>query len=393
MLKRGFILLVAFSILLCSCNDSSIADSKSEHYEDSIMLIIDDEKILRSELERTKKSYAETSLSDAELLEGIILEAIVLGTAKDYKVSVTDKEVNEKFDSLINLDGGGLFYNKALETYGTDKKIKEAYYYSILYDKVKEKIYETYQNNYSANKDILAQRVNDYVSKYNLEEDKKENFSQDVWNTYDELMQIELFDLYFKVWQYRELDTTKIEYVDVDASSLFQKYNYELNENSLSYKGAVYGLEEWTYKKFQEVFGNILYLSNLDQAKYKNIKINGILEPEKDVKAIYIRLEDDSSKPIIITVVASPYISLNYENQNCILIKDTDGTKNKLVFINIDCGIHYAISSEMEYDELEKMLYEFIPYKVDNRRICSANEGLPPMVKRQRYYESLNAAA
>ena len=155
----------------------------------------------------------------------------------------------------------------------------------------------------------MAQRVNDYVSKYNLEEDKKENFSQDVWNTYDELMQIELFDLYFKVWQYRELDTTKIEYVDVDASSLFQKYNYELNENSLSYKGAVYGLEEWTYKKFQEVFGNILYLSNLDQAKYKNIKINGILEPEKDVKAIYIRLEDDSSKPIIITVVASETVS------------------------------------------------------------------------------------
>ncbi|NBH81193.1 IS3 family transposase, partial [Clostridiaceae bacterium] len=28
----------------------------------------------------------------------------------------------------------------------------------------------------------------------------------------------------------------------------------------------------------------------------------------------------------------------------------------------------------------------------NNRRICSANEGLPPMVKRQRFYESLDAA-
>lgn len=304
-------------------------------------------------------------------MEGIILEAIVLGTAKDYKLSVSEKEVNEKFDSLTNLDGGGLFYKKALETYGTDEKIKEAYYYSILYDKVKEKIYETYQNNYSTNKDILTQRVNDYVSKYNLEGDKKENFSKDVWNTYDDLMQTELFDLYFKVWQYRTLDTAKIEYVDVnvDTSSLFQKYNYELNENSLSYKGAIYELEEWTYKKFQEIFGNILYLSNLTQTKFKNIKINGILEPEKNIKAIYIRLEDDSSKPIIVTVVVSPYISLNYGNQNCILIKDTDGTKNKLDFINIDCGIHYAISSEMEYNKLEKMLYDFIPYKVDMQTV------------------------
>ena len=29
----------------------------------------------------------------------------------------------------------------------------------------------------------------------------------------------------------------------------------------------------------------------------------------------------------------------------------------------------------------------------NNRRICSTNEGLPPMVKRQRYYESLDAFA
>ncbi|MCI6041988.1 IS3 family transposase, partial [bacterium] len=29
----------------------------------------------------------------------------------------------------------------------------------------------------------------------------------------------------------------------------------------------------------------------------------------------------------------------------------------------------------------------------NNRRICSANGGLPPMIKRQRYYQSLGLAA
>ncbi len=28
-----------------------------------------------------------------------------------------------------------------------------------------------------------------------------------------------------------------------------------------------------------------------------------------------------------------------------------------------------------------------------NRRICTANDGLPPAVKRKRYYESLKLAA
>ncbi|MCI6495569.1 MAG: IS3 family transposase, partial [Anaeromassilibacillus sp.] len=29
----------------------------------------------------------------------------------------------------------------------------------------------------------------------------------------------------------------------------------------------------------------------------------------------------------------------------------------------------------------------------NNRRICSANGGLPPMIKRQKYYDSLQEAA
>ncbi|MGN9126159.1 IS3 family transposase, partial [Oliverpabstia intestinalis] len=34
----------------------------------------------------------------------------------------------------------------------------------------------------------------------------------------------------------------------------------------------------------------------------------------------------------------------------------------------------------------------FISYW-NNRRICSANGGLPPIIKRQRYYQSLDLAA
>lgn len=71
---------------------------------------------------------------------------------------------------------------------------------------------------------------------------------------------------------------------------------------------------------------------------------------------------------------------------------------------NARCESMWArMKSELLYDryDTEKMLVEdvkvliwryFISYW-NNRRICSANEGLPPAVKRQRYYDALAQAA
>jgi len=49
-------------------------------------------------------------------------------------------------------------------------------------------------------------------------------------------------------------------------------------------------------------------------------------------------------------------------------------------------------TEEMTVEEVETLIFRYFIGYWNNRRICSANEGLPPMVKRQRYYESLDAA-
>ena len=53
---------------------------------------------------------------------------------------------------------------------------------------------------------------------------------------------------------------------------------------------------------------------------------------------------------------------------------------------------HYN-TKEMTVEELKILIWRYFISYWNNRRICSANGGLPPMVKRQRYYESLNTAA
>ena len=47
----------------------------------------------------------------------------------------------------------------------------------------------------------------------------------------------------------------------------------------------------------------------------------------------------------------------------------------------------------MTVEQLKTLIWRYFISYWNNRRICSANGGLPPMVKRQRYYDSLQNAA
>lgn len=60
--------------------------------------------------------------------------------------------------------------------------------------------------------------------------------------------------------------------------------------------------------------------------------------------------------------------------------------KEELFYNRYDTG-------NMTIEELKTLIWRYFISYWNNRRICSANDGLPPMVKRQRYYESLGIAA
>ena len=47
----------------------------------------------------------------------------------------------------------------------------------------------------------------------------------------------------------------------------------------------------------------------------------------------------------------------------------------------------------MTVEQLKTLIWRYFISYWNRRRICSANDGFPPMVKRQRYYAALDAAA
>ena len=50
-------------------------------------------------------------------------------------------------------------------------------------------------------------------------------------------------------------------------------------------------------------------------------------------------------------------------------------------------------TEKMSTDEVKTLIWRYFISYWNNRRICSSNGGLPPMIKRQRYYDSLKEAA
>lgn len=45
-------------------------------------------------------------------------------------------------------------------------------------------------------------------------------------------------------------------------------------------------------------------------------------------------------------------------------------------------------TEKMSVEDVRTIVWRYFMSYWNNRRICSANDGLPPMVKRQRYYEA-----
>ena len=50
-------------------------------------------------------------------------------------------------------------------------------------------------------------------------------------------------------------------------------------------------------------------------------------------------------------------------------------------------------STQFTVDELKEMIWRYFISYWNNRRICTSNDGLPPMIKRKRYYDSLAMVA
>ena len=77
------------------------------------------------------------------------------------------------------------------------------------------------------------------------------------------------------------------------------------------------------------------------------------------------------------------------------LCKDPDNARCESMWARMKSELLYGRydTEKMTTDELRTIIWRYFISYWNNRRICSANGGLPPMLKRQQYYDSLKEAA
>lgn len=80
--------------------------------------------------------------------------------------------------------------------------------------------------------------------------------------------------------------------------------------------------------------------------------------------------------------------SMNSDGGRC-----HDNARCEAMWARMKEELLYDDTKQMTIEELKTLIWRYFIIYWNNRRICSANGGLPPMIKRKKYYESLGQVA
>ncbi|BCJ94921.1 hypothetical protein acsn021_24900 [Anaerocolumna cellulosilytica] len=177
--------------------------------ESDILLTVNKEELYVSELNKMKEQYP--AMSDKELIEGMILEALILEEAEKRNIQVTEAEVIERLE-LLKLENHNL-YEIAIKQYESEENYKKALKYRMQYEKTKEEVVKEFTEFYWEEDRIMEDTLA-YIKK-NKYDSNNENISN---------ISAAYTDNYLKYMK----------------AAAFYKYNYDLTKEAvIKYKSFI----------------------------------------------------------------------------------------------------------------------------------------------------------
>lgn len=351
-----------YSFLLCCfficCLLSGCADTDTPAVEDKVIATVGNQKIWASEYERTRQQYEVDLFSEPQLLEGMLLEAFVYDQAEALGISASDEEAEAKLLEFSNEAENSIAYTKALEIYGTPENLKEAYRYHILYNKVRDYMYPAFETEYSLNEDILSIRTEDFLQN-KTDEQTDDAFKATVEEVYTTAVKDELFNLYFSAWQYGNIGSAPINYMEMDNSQLFQETEYEINGTVLKCGTEEYSLEKWSLERTQREIGNIFYLPDFVTDTYDEVESQGVHVSGRGIRAAYMTLGKGQSETDI-AIIIDPRLAFQH-SENFINESEEEGY-SKLTFCQKDIGVMCTLSGKADLDSLRSVCANYFTY-------------------------------
>ena len=320
---------------------------------------VNGEKILASDFDLAKAQYESKNMLDAELLDGLIKERIVLQYGEKIEDIITEEDVEKKLQALKSEQNGNIFYQKAMKEYGSEEAIKIALKNRLIYNFVKDDLMNQFLSVLRIDEDKLYFRAEEFAEQYDidrLDNKEREDYLETVFMQYRDSLTNELFDLYFQVWLNEQFRNSDIKYVS-DIEPLSTCKRIQLRGDSVLIDQEEDTLRNITFTEAQEVYGNFLYIPN-EMEQYDSIEILGYHNVREQIKVLRIDYIDEKQKmPISISLIVSPDLEMGEEK----VISENSGVN--IVEYNIaQIGVKYSICSSLEVETIEEVLDRIIPY-------------------------------
>lgn len=124
--------LVFCMVMCCSCKGENAYPNLSE---DDVLVIVNDEPILHSEIDFVYEQYKETNISYDDIVEDSILEILAIQQADNFGIVVTEEDID---DSILLLQSQyPEVYKEAIKTH-TNEQLREKLRDRRLYVRVED---------------------------------------------------------------------------------------------------------------------------------------------------------------------------------------------------------------------------------------------------------------
>lgn len=166
MLKWGTLLTVTVLAVIISSVLIFRTFNNTKHHPENIpsdekcLATINGEKILKREIDLVYRQFEDSEIEYEEILNNSIDEVLVIQKAKDFKIEVSNSEVESRIQEYKEMYPD--LYNEAVDIYGV-KELYKGQRNRIIYNKVK-----AYVMSNIIGEDISDRTVSDFIDKYNL---------------------------------------------------------------------------------------------------------------------------------------------------------------------------------------------------------------------------------
>lgn len=344
--KRKTIWFVSLSLVLFVVVGIYLSMNQTTPNDEAVLLTVNGDDLYLSALHSAAEEYPEKS--EEQLIDGLILESLVLQKIDEYGIQISSDVVEDKLQDLKNNHKN--LYDIAIEKYTSEALYKEALKYRLEYEAIKEEIVHEIEEHITLDDEIVLQDANRYIEEQGYEditEEEMEAIKEAIVHNHKHTYAL----VHFQKWNYDLMTYAQVDYMEKQEPMVLavDAPQYPMDFIELNYVMNRYG----SFFNFNDVLNDFTIVemqsTPIDETDFSHLLI--ILENKEDTdKSIAINfIIDLKNEQGLVNVPEVRNVTLNgYEGEMMVLNSESSGDVSSINLMLYDTDINgkYGFQSE-----------------------------------------------